>query len=55
MTATVRYADVEVGTELPEQTYPVRRLDLSATPARPVTSTRSTGTSGSPRAWAFRT
>ncbi|TQN33067.1 acyl dehydratase [Haloactinospora alba] len=28
MTATVRYADVEVGTELPEQTYPVRRLDL---------------------------
>ncbi|GAA3764075.1 acyl dehydratase [Spinactinospora alkalitolerans] len=28
MTANVRYADVEVGTELPEQTYPVRRLDL---------------------------
>lgn len=25
---TVRYADVEVGTELPEQTYPVRRADL---------------------------
>ncbi|MBB4929338.1 acyl dehydratase [Lipingzhangella halophila] len=28
MTATVKYADVEVGQELPEQTYPVRRLDL---------------------------
>ncbi|RCV52761.1 MaoC family dehydratase [Marinitenerispora sediminis] len=28
MTATVRYADVEVGTELPERTFPVRRLDL---------------------------
>ncbi|WP_067964526.1 MaoC family dehydratase [Nocardiopsis trehalosi] len=28
MTATVRYADVEVGTELPEQVYPVRRVDL---------------------------
>ncbi|GAB3211518.1 MaoC family dehydratase [Marinactinospora thermotolerans] len=28
MTTTVRYDDVEVGTELPEQTYPVRRLDL---------------------------
>ncbi|MEY9215147.1 MaoC family dehydratase [Thermobifida halotolerans] len=27
MTA-VRYADVEVGTELPERTYPVRRRDL---------------------------
>ncbi|CAM3693901.1 MaoC family dehydratase [Nocardiopsis rhodophaea] len=28
MAANVRYADVEVGTELPEQVYPVRRLDL---------------------------
>ncbi|MFC3994622.1 MaoC family dehydratase [Nocardiopsis sediminis] len=28
MTATVRYADVEVGAELPEQVYPVRRIDL---------------------------
>ncbi|MBB6175103.1 acyl dehydratase [Nocardiopsis mwathae] len=28
MTANVRYADVEVGTELPEQVYPVTRLDL---------------------------
>ncbi len=28
MTATVRAADVAVGTELPEQTYPVTRADL---------------------------
>ncbi|MDA8368799.1 MAG: MaoC family dehydratase [Nocardiopsaceae bacterium] len=28
MTATVRYDEVEAGTELPEQTYPVRRVDL---------------------------
>ena len=28
MTATVRVADVAVGTELPEQTYPVTRADL---------------------------
>ena len=28
MTATVRAADVAVGTELPEQTYPVTRTDL---------------------------
>ncbi|MDP9429815.1 MAG: MaoC family dehydratase N-terminal domain-containing protein, partial [Actinomycetota bacterium] len=28
MTATVRAADVVVGTELPEQTYPVIRADL---------------------------
>lgn len=28
MTATVRYSDVEVGTELPEQVFPVRRIDL---------------------------
>ena len=28
MTALVRYADVEVGTELPVQTFPVRRVDL---------------------------
>ncbi|ASU85684.1 dehydratase [Nocardiopsis gilva YIM 90087] len=28
MAATIRYTDVEVGTELPEQVYPVRRLDL---------------------------
>lgn len=28
MTAEIRYADVEVGTELPEQRYPVRRVDL---------------------------
>ncbi|MFC7329345.1 MaoC family dehydratase [Marinactinospora rubrisoli] len=27
-TAPVRYADVEVGTELPERTFPVRRADL---------------------------
>ncbi|QBI55985.1 MaoC family dehydratase [Streptomonospora litoralis] len=28
MTAIVRYADVETGTEIPEQVYPVRRIDL---------------------------
>ncbi|PSK92853.1 MaoC dehydratase-like protein [Murinocardiopsis flavida] len=28
MTAVIKYADVEVGTEIPEQSYPVRRLDL---------------------------
>ena len=28
MTATVRRADVEVGTELASQTFPIRRLDL---------------------------
>ncbi|GAA3752888.1 MaoC family dehydratase [Salinactinospora qingdaonensis] len=28
MTAALRYADVEIGTELPERTFPVRRLDL---------------------------
>jgi acyl dehydratase len=28
MTATVKYDDVEVGQEIPERTYPVRRLDL---------------------------
>ncbi|MUL41930.1 MaoC family dehydratase [Streptomonospora sp. PA3] len=28
MTATVRYRDVEVGTEIAEQVYPVRRIDL---------------------------
>ncbi|WP_100500052.1 MaoC family dehydratase [Geodermatophilus chilensis] len=28
MTATVRAADIAVGTELPEQTYPVSRADL---------------------------
>lgn len=28
MSAVITYADVEVGTELPERTYPVRRLDL---------------------------
>ncbi|TDQ51500.1 MaoC family dehydratase [Actinorugispora endophytica] len=28
MTASVRYADVEVGTELPEWVFPVRRPDL---------------------------
>jgi acyl dehydratase len=28
MTATVKYDDVEVGQEIPERTYPVRRVDL---------------------------
>src|SRR4051812_34659597 len=28
MTAKVKYADVEVGQELPAQTYPVQRIDL---------------------------
>ncbi|MFD0775613.1 MaoC family dehydratase [Streptomonospora algeriensis] len=28
MTATVRYSDVDVGTEIPEQVFPVRRIDL---------------------------
>jgi acyl dehydratase len=28
MTATVKYADVEVGQEIPPRTYPVRRIDL---------------------------
>src|SRR5690625_3292218 len=28
MTATVRYGDVETGTEIPEQVFPVRRIDL---------------------------
>lgn len=28
MTATVRYSDVEVGTEIPERVFPVRRIDL---------------------------
>ncbi|GAB3463064.1 MaoC family dehydratase [Streptomonospora sediminis] len=28
MTATVRYSDVEAGTELPERVFPVRRIDL---------------------------
>ncbi|TMR05390.1 dehydratase [Actinomadura soli] len=28
MTATVKYADVEVGTEIPARTYPVDRADL---------------------------
>jgi acyl dehydratase len=28
MTAQVRYDDVEVGTELPEQRFPIQRLDL---------------------------
>ncbi|MGF7234342.1 MAG: MaoC/PaaZ C-terminal domain-containing protein [Frankia sp.] len=28
MTATVAYDDVEVGTQLPEQAFPVRRVDL---------------------------
>lgn len=28
MTASVRYADVEVGTELPARDFPVRRVDL---------------------------
>jgi acyl dehydratase len=28
MTATVNYDDVEVGQEIPERTYPVRRVDL---------------------------
>jgi acyl dehydratase len=28
MTATVRRDDVEVGTQLPSQTFPIRRLDL---------------------------
>lgn len=28
MTATVRYDDVEVGQEIAERTYPVRRIDL---------------------------
>ncbi|HZE29980.1 MAG TPA: MaoC family dehydratase [Actinoallomurus sp.] len=28
MTTTVKYDDVEVGQEIPERTYPVRRVDL---------------------------
>ncbi len=28
MTATVKYDEVEVGQEIPEQTYPVQRVDL---------------------------
>src|SRR3954449_13631526 len=28
MTASVRYADVEVGTKLPEQTFPIQRVNL---------------------------
>ncbi len=28
MTATVAYDDVEVGTQLPEQAFPIRRVDL---------------------------
>ncbi|MFI0484189.1 MaoC/PaaZ C-terminal domain-containing protein [Actinomadura sp. 9N215] len=28
MTATVKYADVEVGTEIPARTYPIDRADL---------------------------
>ncbi|GAA4904221.1 MaoC/PaaZ C-terminal domain-containing protein [Streptomonospora salina] len=28
MTATVRYSDVDVGTEIPERVFPVRRIDL---------------------------
>ena len=28
MAATIAYADVEVGTELPEQSYPVQRVNL---------------------------
>jgi acyl dehydratase len=28
MSATVKYDDVEVGQEIPERTYPVRRVDL---------------------------
>ena len=49
MTATVAWDDVEVGTELPARTVPrARGRTWSGTPAPPATSTRSTGTSGSP-------
>ena len=48
--ATVPYDDVEVGTELPPQTFTDHAAPTwSATPAPPATSTSSTGTSGSPR------
>ena len=40
--------DVDVGTELPEQIFRSPAPTWSATPAPPATSTRSTGTSGSP-------
>ena len=50
MTATVRWDDVEVGTELPARTFTVDRAAPRAVRrAPPATSTSSTGTSGSPR------